>query len=125
MSRRDLELAEVAAKVVEGVEGTEESEFRSRARQLPSMILTQGLASTTAFLESKQGKKKPIEKAYGKVLRAIEAEVQKALGINEGLLDWLTSGNVASTDYRTATRAALDVSSWIKRLAEARLGAAE
>jgi len=94
------------------------SDYRSIAVKVPSLILTNGLGQTLAFLKAK-GKNEPANE-HEILYKHIEEWLQRQLGINKNLLDWLVN-NATSQQYRLATMEALALLQWLKRFAEAEL----
>lgn len=109
--------------VVEGIAGKEEKfrkEFGSLVRSLPSLILSDGLGMTLAFLRAKD--KDTHRTHYFEAYRNISMWVVKELELtvnHDALLDWVvnTSG---SEEYRRATAETLAYLSWLKRFTEAK-----
>ncbi len=98
-------------------------EYRGLALKLPSMILTNGLGQTLAFLKSK-GKNdpnRPDEAIYGHM----EKWIRKNSGFHRpgtpvnGLIETVLSGS--SADYRLLTVETLAFLNWLKRFADAKL----
>ena len=94
------------------------SDYRSIAVKVPSLILTNGLGQTLAFLRAK-GEGEPGNE-HEILYQHIEEWLQKQLGINKNLLDWLVN-TATSQQYRLATMEALALLQWLKRFAEAEL----
>ena len=92
--------------------------YGSVVRKLPSYILTNGLGQTLAFLKAK-GKGEPGNE-HEILYQHIEEWLQRQLGINNNLLDWLVN-TATSQQYRLATMEALALLQWLKRFAEAEL----
>jgi CRISPR-associated protein Cmr5 len=99
-------------KVPTGVQ----KKYGSLVRGLPSLIQSDGLGQTLAFLLSKAGgdAKKEHRVAYDH----IAAWVRQELGFQDDLIEWLLKQS--STDYRRATAEVLAYLSWLKRFAEAK-----
>jgi len=94
------------------------SKYGSLVRKLPSYILTNGLGQTLAFLKAK-GKGEPGNE-HEVLYQHLEGWLQRQLGINGNLLDWLVN-KATSQQYRLATMEALALLQWLKRFAEAEL----
>ena len=94
------------------------SAYRTIAVKAPSLILTNGLGQTLAFLKAK-GKNDPANE-HEILYQHIEEWLKRQLGINKNLLDWLVN-NATSQQYRLATMEALALLQWLKRFAEAEL----
>lgn len=97
-----------------------ENDYGSRAKNLPSMIQTNGLGATMAFLLAKAGK--PGTKDYKlhehKLYQHISRRVVRYLeSPHDDLMDLIRE---AGTDtYRRATAEAIAFSIWLKRYVEA------
>lgn len=121
---------------IEDIEKEASSRFSDKARQdkyknkygslmqgLPAMILSDGLASTLAFLQAK-GKKngdKPEEAAHYSAYKHLSDGVcqqLKGLKADQDLLQWVL--NESSADYRRAASEALAYLHWLKRFVEAK-----
>lgn len=114
---------------VENKDSTLQSEYRSRVRQLPSLIMTNGLGQAMAFLFSKRKKDKETadQVLYNHVSDWLTKEAPKV-----GIIKWIDeNGNeikeneilsyitkATSVVYRQATSEALIFISWLKRFAE-------
>jgi len=94
-------------------------EYRSLAMRLPSLIITNGLGQTLAFLKAKgKGKdSKPEEKIY----QDIDGWLSKSKKIK-----WTTKGELIerlialnSSEFRFATYETLSFLTWLKRFADA------
>lgn len=108
---------ERALKAYEAVkEAIKEKEFKTYAKKLPVMVMTNGLPATLAFIQSKT---KDGKNAYKKLL-----EILKQCLVQNG---FVPVGNnflkevlaLDSTSLRHATREVLALAQWIKRLADA------
>jgi len=104
--------------VQEAKEKSFAGDYRSIALKAPSLILTNGLGQTLAFLKAK-GKGEPGNE-HEVLYQHLEGWLQKQLGINGNLLDWLVN-TATSQQYRLATMEALALLQWLKRFAEAEL----
>jgi len=85
-------------------------------RGLPSLIQSDGLGQTLAFLKAKAGGKQ--DKEHMVVYNHITAWVQQELNVKGDFLEWLLGQS--STEYRRATVEVLAYLNWIKRFAEAK-----
>jgi len=97
-------------------------EYSSLARKVPTLVLTNGLGQTLAFLKAK-GKNDPADE-HTVLFRHLSKWVldQVAPGTsssNDDLLQWVLSNDSAA--YRRATTEALAFLTWLKRFAEAEL----
>lgn len=95
-------------------------EYRSNALKLPTLILTNGLGQTLAFLKSKG--KRDLSKSEEKVYRDIEGWLKRP-----GVINWGTAQGelierimkINSDKYRLVTTEALAFINWLKRFADA------
>ncbi len=111
--------AEHAWKCVQDVQEAKTKPFagdyRTIAMKLPSLILTNGLGQTLAFLRSK-----PDRQHFQLLYSHLAQWVGERVRANGDLLDWLVN-NATSHQYRLATMEALALLQWLKRFAEAEL----
>ena len=91
------------------------SDYRSIAVKVPSLILTNGLGQTLAFLRSK-----PDRLHFQSLYRHLADWVGNRVHASGDLLDWLVN-TATSQQYRLATMEALALLQWLKRFAEAEL----
>lgn len=108
-------------KSLETEEGREKwkKEYGSLARKVPSLILTNGLGQTLAFLKAK-GKNDPADE-HEVLLGHISKWLRMQLSLDSSdVLDWIVN-RADSRDYRLATMEALAFLHWLKRFAEAYL----
>jgi CRISPR-associated protein Cmr5 len=84
--------------------------YRAIVAKVPSLIVTNGLGQTLAFLKAKH------EVLY----RHLTDWVGKKVNANGDLLNWLLN-TATSQQYRLATMEALRLLQWLKRFAEAEL----
>jgi len=84
--------------------------YRAIVAKVPSLIVTNGLGQTLAFLKAK----------YEVLYRHLTDWVGKKVNANSDLLNWLLN-TATSQQYRLATMEALRLLQWLKRFAEAEL----
>lgn len=91
----------------------EQSEYKTRAKNLPAMIQINGLGSTMAFLCSK-----PKKKAYRQVYDDVSAWVtaHEQLSFTGDLLSLIRDEDMST--YRRATTEAIEYAIWLKRYVE-------
>lgn len=90
--------------------------YRQEVMGLPSMVLTNGLGQTLAFLKAKgAGSQNEHATAY----RHLNDWVRAQLSLGDDLLEAVTQMDVSV--YRLAQSEALAVLGWLKRFAEAEL----
>jgi CRISPR-associated protein Cmr5 len=90
--------------------------YRTIAVKAPSLILTNGLGQTLAFLKAK-GKNDPSDQ-HEVLYQHISDWLKQQLKLNDDLLEWIVS-KATSQQYRLATMEALALLQWLKRFAEA------
>ncbi|MEM4555091.1 MAG: type III-B CRISPR module-associated protein Cmr5 [Candidatus Anstonellaceae archaeon] len=91
-------------------------EYGSLARKVPSLILTNGLGQTLAFLKAK-GKGDPSDE-HEVFYQHISNWLKQRLRLEDDLLEWIVN-SANSQQYRIATMEALVFLQWLKRFAEA------
>ena len=113
----------VRTQIRPGTTHKEESAYRSLCEGLPILLRTAGLTRTVAFLSAKR---KPGDE-YSSILDHLQMQLQEA-GINANakdrslnLLEWVTSPQRTTAEYRHVSSIALRVAYWHKRLAPALL----
>ncbi|MGQ9463872.1 MAG: type III-B CRISPR module-associated protein Cmr5 [Candidatus Fervidibacter sp.] len=92
------------------------SDYRTIAIKAPSLIVTNDLGQTLAFLKAKGRKEKEHETLYCHLL----SWLQKQLSLDSDLLEWIIE-TASSQQYRFATVEALAFLRWLKCFAEAEL----
>ncbi len=90
-------------------------DYRTIAVKVPSLIVTNGLGQTLAFLRSK-----PDRQHFQMLYRHLADWVGSKVHADGDLLSWLVN-NATSQQYRLATMEALALLQWLKRFAEAEL----
>jgi CRISPR-associated protein Cmr5 len=90
-------------------------DYRSIAVKAPSLILTNGLGQTLAFLRSK-----PDRPHFQSLYHHLARWVGEKVRADGDFLNWLVS-EADSQQYRLATMEALALLQWLKRFAEAEL----
>ncbi len=117
MSIRDLEKerSQFAYQRVENakeeLKDKEQNEYKAYCKKIPSMIQTNGLSATTAFMFSKKG-------TYGFIYNQIdEWLIKKGEKRDEELIDWLIHINT-SFKYRKITIEVLAFFNWLRRFAD-------
>lgn len=116
---RDLDRcrAEAAWKAVQEIAATDK-EYGSLAREMPTLIQVNGLAQTLAFLKAKN------KTHHQKMFQHLSDWVCQQLRLRQGdLLEHILG--MDSQLYRRATAESLAFLQWLKRFAEAKLGANE
>jgi len=92
--------------------------YRTIAVKVPSLIVTNGLGQTLAFLKAK-GKGEPGNE-HEVLYRHLTDWVGRKVHADGDLLSWLVN-TATSQQYRLATMEALALLQWLKRFAEAEL----
>jgi CRISPR-associated protein Cmr5 len=93
-------------------------DYRTIAVRVPSLIVTNGLGQTLAFLKAK-GKGEPGNE-HEVLYRHLTDWVGRKVNADGDLLSWLVN-TATSQQYRLATMEALALLQWLKRFAEAEL----
>ena len=109
---RDQKLATYAARCIAHVKG-KQSDFKSQARNLPGLIMTNGLGQALAFIKAKGQ-----DQLYGFISGWVSDKVYNKQ--DGDLLDLIINNN--SLQYRRAMQEAMALSAWLKRFAEASKG---
>ncbi len=91
-------------------------DYRTIAVKTPSLILTNGLGQTLAFLKAK-GKGDPSDE-HEVLYQHMSNWLKQQLKLNDDLLEWIVN-SANSQQYRLATMEALALLQWLKRFAEA------
>lgn len=113
----EQERAQQAWEAIENVRGSgQENNYGSRAKNLPSMIQTNGLGATMAFLRAKAGTDH--NAADYRLYEHIATRIVRYLEYTaDDVMDLIRE---ADTDtYRRATAEAIAFSIWLKRYVEA------
>lgn len=132
MNRRralEQERAQDAWKQVNSVKGKGfAKEYGSLARSASAEIMANGLGQTLAFWRAKgMDSGRPVdggENAHWQILNHVSVWVESQLAFenDKGLIGWIVQD--AKTDqYRQATTETIAYLNWLKRFAEAELGA--
>lgn len=123
-TRLDIQVAAsaeaVLTRIIELNDGALSDEMRRRLLGLPAMLRTSGAPATLAFLASRSGSVKPLEKAYAAVDGALRELLAAELG-------WPAQpprlyGAMREADSVDLARAFLRLEAfagWLRRLAEA------
>jgi len=115
--------AECAYKCVEEainrLNNKEQKEYRSYSRKIPTMILTNGLGQTLAFIKSKSEKGNAYSLIYDQLTEYMESDSVSGIKMpsdKNDLTEWVISCD--STTYRHITREILAFLNRLKRFAE-------
>lgn len=117
-----------AVKGVAGLSASQQSDYASRARELPAMLLKSGIGQTLAFLLSKNKDNSRIATAEGRVVAQLDAWVgPRVFGMEkfpvtptvtmDRLLKAVIDGDRSA--FQRATDEAMAYATWLKRFAEA------
>ena len=98
---------------VGGVSASLGPKYGSQARRLATLIQTNGLAQTVAFLRSKRGNEE-MTRVYGHLCTWVMRRMREQGDLLEAITRW------SSATYRRATTEALAYALWLRRFAEAR-----
>lgn len=92
--------------------------FRSYARKIPQMILSNGLGQTLAFVKAKAKDGNAYELIYSQLTDYLKSDSTARIKMegNKELIEWVITCN--SQEYRFITEEILAFLSWLKRFAE-------
>jgi len=102
--------------VIQKVPAKEQKKYGTLARKLPSLIQTNGLGQTLAFLRAKGGKDD--HDAHNVLYSHLSEWVVAQVSGSGDLLEWVIEQN--SGQYRRATTEAIAYALWLRRFAEAK-----
>jgi len=106
-------------EVKEQLQEPAQKEYGSLARRVPTLVITNGLGQTLAYLKAKA--KNEQSDHYGLMYRHLSRWTMGTVSPQGGdLLRWV-QGEADSVTYRWATVEALAYLGWLKRFAEAEL----
>jgi CRISPR-associated protein Cmr5 len=109
----------VEAKDKKEDEYYKKSEYRSRVKKIPTMILSNGLGQTLAFIKSKSKEGNAYELIYKQITDYMKSEHPSRINMPNGeddLTKWVI--NVDSSTYRYITQEILAFLNWLRRFAE-------
>jgi len=95
------------------------SEYRSHVKKIPTMILSNGLGQTLAFIKSKSKEGNAYELIYKQLTVYMKSEHTSRISMPNGeddLTKWVI--NVDSSTYRYITQEILAFLNWLRRFAE-------
>jgi len=112
--------AEFAYKcAVEAKDKNYKSEYRSHVKKIPTMILSNGLGQTLAFIKSKSKEGNAYELIYKQLMDYMKSEHTSRINMpkeKNDLTEWVI--NVDSSTYRYITQEILAFLNWLRRFAE-------
>lgn len=98
-------------------------EFRSRARELPTLLRTSGLVATLAYLSAKANEKNDVGKSYQLAYNAIIKQIYGSLGVcnSDDVFQHILkdSGKITTEQYMKATEEASIFAGWLSKAADA------
>ncbi|MBA3473295.1 MAG: type III-B CRISPR module-associated protein Cmr5 [Rubrobacter sp.] len=113
-----------AAYALERVqEAHEDQDYARLCRDLPAMLLQNGLGQSLAFLLSKRGEQKDGgQKAAGRLYADVSGWLIQERGVYAGgdLVEAVINGD--RNEYMAAQEEALELCGWLKRFADALMG---
>jgi CRISPR-associated protein Cmr5 len=99
---------------------TKQKDYRSYSRKIPTMILTNGLGQTLAFVKAKKAeKKKAYELFYNQMTSYFKTNNSTRIKMPDNksdFVEWVISCD--SCEYRYITQELLAFLNWLKRFAE-------
>uniref|UniRef100_A0A7V3ZH69 CRISPR type III-B/RAMP module-associated protein Cmr5 n=1 Tax=Dictyoglomus thermophilum TaxID=14 RepID=A0A7V3ZH69_DICTH len=93
--------------------------YRSYIKKIPTMILSNGLGQTLAFIKAKSEKGNAYDLIYKQLTEYMKSPYTTRMKMpndKKDLIDWVISCD--STDYRYITQEILAFLNWLKRFAE-------
>ncbi|MDS1269711.1 type III-B CRISPR module-associated protein Cmr5 [Lipingzhangella sp. LS1_29] len=125
LQRIDQDKSRAAHNILSQSHGVD-AETRSRMRQLPARLRASGLAATYAFLRSKQGNEKAVERAYRDLVIGI-AHHLRDLGLvdfpenqdDPGMILQQRFANANTGTYARMSAEVDELAIWLSRLADA------
>ena len=120
LERGRAELAYKCVKVeTEDLKDEEKKKYRSYSRKIPTMILTNGLGQTLAFIKSKSEKGNAYSLIYDQLTEYMKSDSTLKIQMPSGesdLVKWVISSD--SVTYRYIEQEILAFLNWLKRFAE-------
>jgi CRISPR-associated protein Cmr5 len=96
-----------------------QKEYKSYARKIPTMILSNGLGQTLAFIKAKSEKGNAYDLIYQQLTEYMKSDHTARIKMPQeknDLVEWVISCN--SSTYRYITQEILAFLNWLKRFAE-------
>jgi CRISPR-associated protein Cmr5 len=96
-----------------------QKEYKSYARKIPTMILSNGLGQTLAFIKAKSEKGNAYDLIYQQLTEYMKSDQTARIKMPQeenDLVEWVISCN--SSTYRYITQEILAFLNWLKRFAE-------
>jgi len=96
-----------------------QKEYKSYARKIPTMILSNGLGQTLAFIKAKSEKGNAYDLIYQQLTEYMKSDHTARIKMPQeknDLVEWVISCN--SSTYRYVTQEILAFLNWLKRFAE-------
>ncbi len=106
-------------EALEKLDIEKQKDYRSYTRKIPTMILTNGLGQTLAFIKAKIKKGNAYDLIYRQLTDYLKSNTTSRIkmpGDKQELLEWVISCD--STEYRYITREILSFLNWVKRFSE-------
>jgi hypothetical protein len=129
LQRVDVGLARKAAAALDTIrrdaQGTAPAEVISQLKRLPALLQASGVPATMAFLYSKSGDQRPLERAYRTIRDALLTELAEAwqwADKPDALEFFNRVGDASQVDAAALSRASVrlqEFAMWLRRLAEA------
>ena len=127
LKRADVGLAREASAIMDKIQqagkGDAPAEAISQLKRLPALLQTSGVPATIAFLYSKAGDERPLDRAYRSILDALLEKLAIEWGWTDKKPDAVTFfAQMAELDPAALSRASLRLQGlalWLRRLAEA------
>ena len=129
LERVDVRLAGKASAVLDYIRreagGTAPAEVISQLKRLPALLQTSGVPATVAFLYSKAGGERSLDRAYQSILDALLQELAEEWGWSDkpdAVEFYARIADPGQVDPAALSRASLRLQGlalWLRRLAEA------
>ncbi|WP_353686778.1 type III-B CRISPR module-associated protein Cmr5 [Thermodesulfovibrio sp. 3462-1] len=100
-------------------ESKKQKEYKSYVKKIPSMVLSNGLGQTLAFVKAKSKKENAYDLIYKQLTEYMKSNHTTRISMQQSeadLVKWVISCN--SQDYRYITQEILAFLQWLKRFAE-------
>lgn len=119
MQTRSQRMAATAAECVAKRKPTPSAEYRSFAREFPTLVHTCGLAQAVAFAQAKGAKSADHRNYLDDLAAVLVAAGYAAAATGPALGDHLRAAGMTVPEYVRVSRDAIDAAVWLKRYAEA------
>lgn len=114
---REQEKAKFAFECINNAKrpGEFQKKYKSHLKGAPALILTNGLGSAMAFINSKD------DDAYKVLFGHLDKWLGKEVTSGKSVLDWITDNNTSAIQVHRATDEVLALLNWMKRFSDMEL----